>query len=264
MKTFTRLLLITVSFSLIITGTALANPLGTNITISNGETPGQYPNILPGCVQGPEWYLEGFYLDGYNLTLVAAFNLKQGQNDPYRPGVQYDSGDLFIDSKDIPLYGLAAKNITTGNYGYNYVLHMTWDTSTPTYDVYDISQFNGSMQGQDVYFSQNNDSKPFKYEPPNGAQPIYSNISLLSYSDNFTDSSLPLLPPGSKYCAATFDLSFLSTDLGPGDEFYTHFTIGCGNANLMGKGTAPVPEPATLLLLGSGLLGLAGFRKKNK
>ncbi|HVN70653.1 MAG TPA: PEP-CTERM sorting domain-containing protein [Desulfomonilia bacterium] len=32
----------------------------------------------------------------------------------------------------------------------------------------------------------------------------------------------------------------------------------------MGRGTAPVPEPTTLLLMGSGLLGLAGFRRKMK
>jgi hypothetical protein len=46
------------------------------------------------------------------------------------------------------------------------------------------------------------------------------------------------------------------------DVFGFHWTMTCANDVIEGAAAAPVPEPATMLLLGTGLIGLAGASRK--
>ena len=235
--------------------------LGTNITIDDGSSSGtgwygahEDQEVEPGCVATQAWDLEGFFLKGSELQVVGGFDFLNGVS-----GYSYEIGDIFLDidgDYNPAAYNMSSDNVNEeyvsvhSNFGYDYVLDL--NVASAKYDLYKIDT---SGIVTTVYYDQNSNSNPFRYE--SGGELIKSGLSLTFEGDLDNDAVGGLL--GDKhYALSGFDLGFIA-----GKEFTAHLTMGCGNDNLMGQGTAPVPEPATMILFGMGLIGIAGVGRKH-
>ncbi|MDM8552488.1 PEP-CTERM sorting domain-containing protein [Desulfobacterales bacterium HSG2] len=273
MKKFAEILGVSMLVVFLTVGSAFA--FGTDITIFDENSSGEGINDTledneaePGMVQSQAWDLEGFFLNDDNeLTMIGGYDFVNGEAELY-------SGDVFIDVNgdaefgDIHDWGNVPNATVTDTFGYDYVLDMDFDNLT--YDVYKLDE---DSTTQIAFYGQNQGSNPWRYV--GGGEEVESGV--FGY-ETMTDAQTGFDGWGtnSHNVVSGLDLNFLASDVPV--EFISHFTMQCGNDNLMGEGTlaatatgggggsaAPgseAPEPATMFLLGSGLIGLANLRKR--
>jgi len=225
MKKLSKTLIITVLSVFLVAGSAMATPM---LELSDGTTGTTTLVIQDGSALDELPYAGGVLYNGALGVFIV--NITTGITKPLIGGMDY------------PMMDLNSLNLSSSSAG---TLTIKWtDTGFTLPDT--LSGFNSFIGGTttgtvtlDTYLDEKNDAF--------GMTTLLSSLgpfSTMAFSDEYQMAINPADP---------FSLTIVATITHTGSQY---------NITSFDAGISPVPEPATMLLLGSGLIGLARFGRK--